>query len=139
MFKLVMLQNTSCFTWLIAVDWTRLQRYRCFLATKLYITLYKLKHALNGNGTPSFKANSRMNLGLQVWATPDFLKVFPTLSCCVFVVLDEPGQTEVSDLAHQTFSNEDVGRAQVSVDVVHPLYVCHACCHLGNGSIFFFQ
>lgn len=62
----------------------------------------------------------------------------PTLSRCVFVVLDEPGQTKVSDLTHQTFPDQDVGRAQVSVDVVHPLDVRHARSHLGNVVMFYF-
>lgn len=56
----------------------------------------------------------------------------PTLSRCVFVVFDEPCQAEVGDLAHQTVADQDVGGAQVSVNVVHPLDVRHACCHLGN-------
>lgn len=56
----------------------------------------------------------------------------PTLSRCVFVVFDEPCQAEVGNLAHQTVPDKDVGRAQVSVNVVHPLDVRHACRHLGN-------
>lgn len=48
-----------------------------------------------------------------------------TLSGCVLVVLDEPSQAEVGDLAHQIVSDKDVGRSQVAVDVVHPLDVRH--------------
>lgn len=53
-----------------------------------------------------------------------------TLSGCVLVVLNEPGQAEVGDLAHQVVSNEDVSCSQVTMDVIHPLDVCHASCNL---------
>lgn len=48
-----------------------------------------------------------------------------TLSGGVLVVFDEPGQTKVSDLAHQILPDEDVGRTQISVDVVHTFNVGH--------------
>lgn len=48
-----------------------------------------------------------------------------TLSGCIFVILDESGQAEVSDLAHHVVGDQDVGRTQVSVDVVHPLNKRH--------------
>lgn len=51
--------------------------------------------------------------------------VMLTLSGCVLVVLDEPSQAEVGDLAHQIVSDEDVGCSQVTMDVVHPLDVRH--------------
>lgn len=53
-----------------------------------------------------------------------------TLASGVLVVLDESGEAEVSDFTHQIFSNQDVGSAQVSVDVVHPLNVRHPSCNL---------
>lgn len=53
-----------------------------------------------------------------------------TLPRRVLIVLDEPRQAKISDLAHQTVSDQDVGRAQVPVDVVHPLNVRHPCRHL---------
>ena len=59
----------------------------------------------------------------------------PTLPSGVFVVFYEPGQAEVSDFAHQAVSHQDVGGAQVSVDVVHPLDVGHACCHLEHSTM----
>lgn len=62
------------------------------------------------------------------WARPDGA----TLSRRVFIVFDEPCQAKVGDLAHQTVPDQDVGGAQVSVNVVHPLDVRHACRHLGQ-------
>ena len=59
----------------------------------------------------------------------------PTLPSGVFVVFYEPGQAKVSDFAHQAVSHQDVGGAQVSVDVVHPLDVGHACCHLEHSTL----
>lgn len=53
-----------------------------------------------------------------------------TLSSSVLVVLNEPRQAKVSDLTNQVISHQDVGRSQVSVDVVHPLYEGHAVCDL---------
>lgn len=53
-----------------------------------------------------------------------------TLSGCVLVVLNEPSQAKVSDLAHQIVSDEDVSRPQVTVDVVHPFDVRHSSCDL---------
>lgn len=57
----------------------------------------------------------------------------PTLPSGVFVIFDEPSQAEVSDLAHQIVRHQDVGGAQVSVDVVHPLDVGHARRHLEHS------
>lgn len=51
---------------------------------------------------------------------------YPTLPRRVLVVLYQPGQTEVCDLAHQVVAHQDVGGAQVPVDVVHPLDERHA-------------
>lgn len=48
------------------------------------------------------------------------------MSCGVFVVLDQPGQAKISDLAHQVFSHKDVGCPQVPVDVIHPFDEGHA-------------
>lgn len=48
-----------------------------------------------------------------------------TLPSCVLVVLDQPSQTEVGDLAHQVVPDQDVSGAQVPVDVVHPLDESH--------------
>ena len=53
-----------------------------------------------------------------------------TLSGRVLVVLYEPRQAEVGDLAHLAVPHQDVGRAQVPVDVVHPLDVRHSRRHL---------
>lgn len=53
-----------------------------------------------------------------------------TLPRRVLIVLDEPRQAEIGDLAHQTVSDQDVGGTQVPVDVVHPLDVRHPCRHL---------
>lgn len=53
-----------------------------------------------------------------------------TLSRSVLVVFDESCQTEVGHFTHQAVSHQDVGSAQVSVDVVHPLHVGHACRNL---------
>ena len=53
-----------------------------------------------------------------------------TLSGCVLVVLNEPSQAKVSDLAHQIVSNKDVRCSQVTVDVVHPFDVRHSSCNL---------
>lgn len=61
--------------------------------------------------------------------------VSPTLPSGVLVVFDEPGQAEVSDLADQIVPHQDVGGAEVSVDVVHPLDVGHACCHLEHSTV----
>lgn len=49
-----------------------------------------------------------------------------TLPRCVLIVLDEPCQTEVGNLAHKVVSDEDVSSTQVPVDVVHPLDESHA-------------
>lgn len=49
-----------------------------------------------------------------------------TLSGCVLVVLYQPGQTKVSNLAHEVVSHEDISGSQVPVDVVHPLDERHA-------------
>lgn len=60
-----------------------------------------------------------------------FLTSHPgTLSSRVLVVLNEPSQAEVGDLAHQIVTNEDVSCTQVTVDVVHPLDVRHSSCNL---------
>lgn len=53
----------------------------------------------------------------------------------VLIVFDEPGQAKISDLADQIVPHQDVGRAQVSVDVVHSLDVGHACCHLEHSKV----
>lgn len=53
-----------------------------------------------------------------------------TLSGCVLVVLYQPGQTEVCDLAHEVISHQDVRSSQVPVDVVHPLDERHAVSNL---------
>lgn len=58
----------------------------------------------------------------------------PTLPSGVLVVFDEPGQAEVSDLTQQVVSHQDVGGAQVSVDIVHPLDVGHAGRHLEHAT-----
>lgn len=55
---------------------------------------------------------------------------FDTLSGSVLVVLNEPGQAKVSDLAHQIVSDKNVCCSQVTVDVVHPLNVRHSSCNL---------
>ena len=57
-------------------------------------------------------ADCTCSLGALVWFT---------LPGSVLVVLDEPRQTKVSDLADQVVSDQDVGGTQVPVDVVHPL------------------
>ncbi len=44
-----------------------------------------------------------------------------------------PGQ--VSDLTHQAITNQNVSRAQISVNVVHPLDVCHASSHLNTQTL----
>lgn len=49
-----------------------------------------------------------------------------TLSGSVFIVLNESGQSKVSNLTDQVISDQDVGCSQVSVDVVHPLNIRHA-------------
>lgn len=49
-----------------------------------------------------------------------------TLLGVVLIILDEPGQPKVSDLAHQPLPHENVGCPQVPVDVVHALHVGHA-------------
>lgn len=49
-----------------------------------------------------------------------------TLPSGVLVVLDEACQAKVGHFADQVLSHEDVGRPEVSVDVVHPLHVGHA-------------
>lgn len=54
----------------------------------------------------------------------------PTLASSVLIVFNEPGQTKVGDLADQVVTNQDVGRSQVSVDVIHPLDIGHTCRHL---------
>ena len=48
-----------------------------------------------------------------------------TLPRRVLVVFYQPGQAKVGDLAHQVVCDEDVGGAQVPVDVVHPLDESH--------------
>lgn len=57
-----------------------------------------------------------------------------TLLRVVLIILNETGQAEVSDLAHQPFPNKDVGCSQVAVDVVHAFHVGHALSHLGGPS-----
>lgn len=57
----------------------------------------------------------------------------------VLVVLDEPGQAEVSDLAHQVVSDQDVGSSQVPVDVVHPLDEGHAVRNLRGKRTAWYQ
>lgn len=54
-----------------------------------------------------------------------------TLPGVVLIILDETGQAEVSNLAHQLLPHEDVGCPQVSVDVVHALHVGHTLSYLG--------
>lgn len=54
-----------------------------------------------------------------------------TLPRRVLVVLDEARQAEVGDLAHQVVSHQDVGGAEIPVDVVHPLNIRHARRDLG--------
>ena len=49
-----------------------------------------------------------------------------TLSRCVLIVLYQPGQTKVCNLAHEVISHQDVRSSQVPVDVVHPLDERHA-------------
>ncbi len=63
----------------------------------------------------------RSSLGHRLWMT---------LSSRVLIVLDESSQPKVCNLTDQTFSNQDVGSSQVSVDVVHPLNIGHACSNL---------
>lgn len=53
-----------------------------------------------------------------------------TLSGGVFIVFYESGKSKVGNLTDQVISNQDVGCSQVSVDVVHPLDICHATCDL---------
>lgn len=53
-----------------------------------------------------------------------------TLPGRVLVVLNEPGQAKISDLAHQIVSDENVSRSQVTVNVVHSLNVRHSSCNL---------
>lgn len=55
-----------------------------------------------------------------------------TLPGVVLIILNETGQPEVSDLAHQPFPNKDVGCPQVAVDIVHALHVGHALSYLGG-------
>lgn len=62
-----------------------------------------------------------------------WLTTWLTLPRRVLVVLDQPGQTEVSNLAYKVVSHEDVGGSQVPVDVVHPLDECHAVSDLQEG------
>lgn len=57
------------------------------------------------------------------------LRRTPTFLCQV-LVLDEPGQPEISDFAAERLRDEDVGSPQVPVDEVHALDVGHALCHL---------
>ena len=54
----------------------------------------------------------------------------PTFPHRVLVVLDDPRQAEVGDLAHQGRRHQDVGGSKVSVDVVPPLDEGHAFCDL---------
>ena len=54
-----------------------------------------------------------------------------TLLGVVFIILDETGQPEVSNLAHQPLPDEDVGCPKVTVDIVHALHVGHALSNLG--------
>lgn len=53
-----------------------------------------------------------------------------TLSGSIFIVLYDTGETKVSDLAHQTLINQDIGSPQVSVNVVPSFDVGHAFCCL---------
>lgn len=55
-----------------------------------------------------------------------------TLSSCVLIVLNEPSQAEVGDLAHQIVSNENVSCSEITVDVVHPLNVRHSSRNLAR-------
>lgn len=56
----------------------------------------------------------------------------PTLSRRVLIVFNQPRQPEISNLANESVPHQNVGRSQVSVDVIHPLDVSHSCSHLGK-------
>lgn len=58
----------------------------------------------------------------------------PTLPGSVLVVLYQPGQAKVSDLAHQVVTHEDVSGSQVPVDVVHPLDESHTVSDLRTNA-----
>lgn len=54
----------------------------------------------------------------------------PTFPSCVLIVLYDPCQAEVSNLAHQGRRHQDVGGSEVSVDIVPLLDEGHAFCNL---------
>ena len=54
----------------------------------------------------------------------------PTFSGCVLVVFNDTGEAKVSNFAHQSLIDQDVGSPQVSVDVVPLLNESHALCNL---------
>lgn len=62
-------------------------------------------------------------------------QMFLTLSGSVLIVFNESGQAKVSDLTHQVITNQNVSGAQISVNVVHPLNVGHACSHLHTQTL----
>lgn len=53
-----------------------------------------------------------------------------TFSGCVLIVLDDSGEAKVSNLAHQSLRDQDVGGSQVSVNIVPLLDVGHSFCNL---------
>lgn len=65
----------------------------------------------------------------KVWAQW-VTKPFFTLSSCVFIVLDEPRQSKVGNLADAFMGNQNVGRPQVPMDVIFRLDEGHAISHL---------
>lgn len=62
-----------------------------------------------------------------------------TFSGRVLVVLDDTGQSKISDLTHQTLVDQDISSAEVSVNVVSLLDVSHAFCYLKPGKTIRFK
>ena len=48
------------------------------------------------------------------------------MSGAVFVIFNQPCQTEIGDFTHLVFADEYVGSSHISVNIVHSLNVRHA-------------
>lgn len=69
-----------------------------------------------------------MSHGLK--STCDISDLLFTLSCCVFIVLDESCQSKVCNLTDEFMGHQNVCCSQVSMNVISLLNKGHAISHL---------
>ena len=100
----------------MAGNWTGLD-----LNPELPLTLHQDKSVPDGLGWGRVPEYVRPQGGMKQGTLPGV----------VLIILNETGQPEVGDLAHQPLPHKDVGCPQVTVDVVHALHVGHALSYLG--------